>query len=419
MPKEEQLTADSFNLIPDSDGERLQAAFLSILRENGVITRDSEEYHISEQKVFDDIGRLGLFSFYYNGWSGRGNLSHIILDEDLIASIWCPSDAATPYGQGKVRDPLTNLGHAYGNCDVCPSKSLLGFNSGHSNLPRTMEQGRRDIETPDTTEYAEESTSEACEECQGYMASWFAEKVRENPNYLWMLGGSGLLLDIPTDYTVPGEFEDYDIIELAVGSDPPSEVETDDDFIASHEGQMDSLGLEDEGEFLFNAIIAFQLNVDFDFEEVKLNCRCEGPMKMSQELDIVLSDYENQQVVVIETTAENEVSSSKLRNKHNVILQLHALQNQYSELDIQYIYLTTGSYPDDLHEDSATLDAQENLSDLGISVNVISRPKDVSQDDLDPNTLNHRGSADFIENFDSLYERLLSDCREKVEAFMT
>jgi hypothetical protein len=93
------------------------------------------------------------------------------------------------------------------------------------------------------------------------------------------------------------------VLELATGSDPPSEIETDDNFIAGHEGRMDSLGLDNEGEFLFNAVIAFQLNVDFDFDEIKLNCRCEGPVEMSQELDIVLTNFENQQMVVIETTA--------------------------------------------------------------------------------------------------------------------
>lgn len=419
MPEQEQLTADSLTLVPDSDSERRQSAFSSLLRNNGVITRDSERYTISERTVFDDIGHLGLFSFYYEAWSGQGDLRHVILNEDLIASIWCTDDAATPYGRGKVRNPLIHLGHAYGNCSVCPAKSLLRYNSAHSSFSFTIEEGRRGIDTPDTAEYAKEATSEACEDCQEYMSSWFSEKVREDPDYLWMLGGSGLLHRIPTDYTVPGKFEDYDILELAIGSDPPSEIETDDDFIAGHDGRMDSHGLDNEGEFLFNAVLAFQLHVEFDFDDLKLSCSCEEPVKMVHELDIVLSDFENQQIVVIETTAENEVNSAKLRRKHNVILQLHALQNRYEELDIQYIYLTTGAYPDDLHEDSATLDAQENLSDLGICVEVISRPDNVSQTDLDPSALNHHGSKEFIENFHSLYESLLSECREEVERFMT
>ncbi|WP_158544865.1 hypothetical protein [Haloferax sp. Atlit-47N] len=420
MSDGERLTADSLTLVPDADGERLQSVFSALLQENGVIEQESEEYRIAEQAVFNDIGQLGLFSFYYDGWSDQGELSYVILDEDLIASIWSTDDSVTPYGRGKVRYPLKYLGHAFGNCGVCPAKSFLGFNAGQSNLEFSFEEGIEGIKVPNTAEYAEKASGEACDTCQEYMSSWFSEKVRDNPDYLWALGGSGLLHRIPTDYTYtfPDEFEDYDVLELATGSDPPSEIETDDNFIAGHEGRMDSLGLDNEGEFLFNAVIAFQLHVDFDFDEIKLNCRCEGPVEMSQELDIVLSDFENQQIVVIETTAENEVSSSKLRNKHNVILQFHALQNRYEELDILYLYLTTGSYPEDLHEDSATLDAQENLTELGISVDVVSRPDDVSQTDLDPNALNHHGSKEFIENFDSLYESLLSECSKKVERFM-
>lgn len=419
MSTDEQLTTDSLTLVPDRDGERLQSAFSSILRENGVITRDSEEYHIDEREVFDDIGRLGLFSFYYDGWSGQGDLSYVILDDNLIASVWCANDTVIPYGRGKVRYPLKQLGHAFGNCSACPTKSFIGFSSGVSNLEHSVGKGMTDIELPETDDFAVEESDKACSECQEFMSSWFAKKVRENQDYLWAIGGSGLLHNIPSDYTIPGEFEDYDVLELATGSDPPSEIETDDDFIASHDGRMDSLGLDNEGEFLFNAIVAFQLNVDFDFDDIKLNCKCDEPVKMSQELDIVLTDFDTQRITVIETTAENEMDSGKLRRKHNVVLQLYALQNRYTDLSIQYIYLTTGSYPDDLHENSATLDVQQNLSELGIRVDIVSRPTGVSQTDLDPNSLNHHGSSNFSKNFDVLYDSLISECREKVDEFFS
>jgi hypothetical protein len=419
MLGEERLTADTLTLVPDWDSERLQSAFSVILLENSVIIKNSDEYQIAEQNVFDDIGRMGLFSFYCHGWNDKGNLSYVILDDDLVASIWCADDAITSYGSGIIRYPLTHLRHSFGNCGACQTKSLIGFNLGQSRIGSTLDDRMSGIEVPDTTEYTEEGTNDACEDCQEYMSSWLAEKVRDDPNYLWGLGGSGLVHRIPTGYTIPGEFEDYDVLELATGSDPPSEIKTDDDFIARYEGNRKTLGIDNEGEFLFNSVLSTRLNVDFEFDEIRLNCKCQEPVKMSQELDIVLCDYEDQRIVVIETTAENEMDTSKLRNKHNVALQFHALQNQYNDLDIQYIYLTTGSYPDDLHEDSATLEVQKNISDLSISTEIISRPDSVNQDDLDPNALNHEGSVVFSEKFNELYNSLVSECRDRVGKFMT
>lgn len=420
MSEERVLTQDSFTFVPDPDGERLRNAFSNILRENGVvdIAAESGAYEVIQEDILREIGRLALFSFYYENSKESGDMSYLILDDDLVASVWHDDKTETPFGKGKIRDPLSHMRHAFGNCPSCATKAYLGYNLGKSRLGELLPDQMNGIELPETESYAEDHSNSSCEECQQYMGEWIAQKVRENPDYLWAFGGSGLTHEIPMDYTIPGEFEEYDILELVTGSDPPAEIEVDDDFLAREDIETEDLGLDIESEFLFNCVVGTLLFVEFDFDDLELNCKCRLPFQMSQELDIVLTDYESQKMVIVETTAENEIDTGKLRNKHNVILQFQSIIEDLPNLDILYLYVTTGNYPEDLHTESATLNVQESLSELGFKMEMISRPEDINVDDIDPDLLYHQGSSHFEEKFGRVYDSLLDDCVNKVEEFV-
>lgn len=431
---EEFLPDDDLEVLPDPDGQRIRNTIQGILSENNIIESDSGGTpSISDQDMLSQIREMALFSFYFEGWETDGGildeLNYMILDDELIATIWTNRSNLRPIHSSKIiRRPLEHMDHAFGHCPACPTKSFIGYNLGNSNIHRTTLEQMEDVEIPDTSAYSKSALfcdsfgidHNTCQVCQEYMSDWLADKIRKNPDYLWALGGSGIPFAIPAEHGItygPDDREEYTLFDLLAGGEPPAEVEETDSVLEQSDADTMRVGLSSKAEAVFNVTLGIELFVEYGFDRFEANCKIREPVKFGQETDIVLFDSADQKLLIIETSAENRIRGSRIRDQESLALQLHALSERYEALDVCLIYLTTGKYPDDLDTDSATKEAHEWISGSEISSEIVSCPDSVSVGELSHTGINHIGSAKFTDVFTTLHSSLVEDCHEVVSKF--
>lgn len=388
---------------------------LKRLDEVGVLFTDDTEIKDFEEEAFDDVGHLSFFAFFYHEREDdKRSWMYLLLDEEYVASLWIDkTELMAPATSSRVRpNPLEDMSHAYGHCDVCPAMNFLGYNLGKSELGEVL--GRtEDIETPHTSPYGNYTDEDAgnCLDCQEMMAEWFVDKIKEDTNYLWGMGGTGLVHKLSLDR------EERNIIDLIVGREPIVEVEEPDEELNKAEiNQLDEVGTVEQGpEYFFNILLAIYFSQKFNFDDFQVNCKMREPIDSSFEYDVFLIDYESQDLVVIETTAEGRLDGSRLRKKQNAALQLQAIQARYDELDTLYLYVTTAVY-DDLYTESATRAVQESLE----PIKIISFPEDdVNSSALEATDAISCPPDEFGEEIRTLYDYLIYEIDDQLSKFIS
>lgn len=395
---------------------------LHLLEQADVILRDgNEKIPRIDKDAYQELAYLSFFAFYYREKVKHSNpqdWGYLILGEDQFASLLSDSSQLiSPIHSARVkRQPLEDLGHAFGHCMTCPAKTFLGNNMGKSNIAETVGLVQ-DIESPNTYEYSmysEEGNDRwshdeygDCNECQKFMSKWFRNAVQEEVNYLWGMGGTGLVHQLNIDT------EEYNVLEAIAGREPPIKtVKQEYSLLARDQEQLEEQRSEHPGpEYIFNLLLAISFCVEYDLDDFKLNCEIHCPKKLSFEYDIILLNYEAQKLVVIETTAESKMDTSDLKTKQNAALQIQILAQLYG-FEILYIYLTTAT-DEKLSSSSGTTLVQEEWD----TVQTICCPTDIDLDVLDPERAVHHSPEAFGTEFRRLYDSLVARCQKEIEAF--
>ena len=396
---------------------------LHLLDEAGAVSKgDDEKITDVVKDTFSELEYLSFFAFYYReriSPDDAQDWGYLILGEDLFASLLSDEDVLrSPIQSAHIkRQPLSDLGHAFGNCQICPAKTFLGSNLGNSNVGESVGLVQ-DIEIPNTFEYSmysEEGNQRwshdeygDCSECQEFMSVWFREKIREQEDYLWGMGGTGLVHELSLDT------EEYNILEAIAGRTPQIETLEDDfSLLQRDKGQLDERINTDPGpEYVFNLIIAAKFCAEFEFDDFKANCEISEPYELVSEYDVLLINYDLQKIVVIETTAQSKISSDHLRKKHTAAYQLSTLAEKY-DFELQYIYVTTGK-EDDLRPESGTTLVQNEWDVMEI---VCCQP-DNELSILNADRAINTSPSEFGEEFRDLYETIAEETKAHISSFV-
>lgn len=337
-----------------------------------------------KEKKFQSLFELVFFGFFYEGnrVDEERDYLYVTLSDNQIASLLTDkSILESPSTGSRLRDhPLRDMAHAYGHCEICPAKGFLGKNLGLSTLKD--EVGRaEDIEVPDTYPYSvydfrknltdiPKGEAESCNNCQSYMVEWLNSKIQEDVNYLWGLGGTGMVHKFKLN-------SDYNILDVLVGKEPPGDFEVDSINISDRtKRQSDgNLDVENGVEPTFNLLLAMYLANRLGFDDYWVNCKIRKPYSVKYELDVILIDYTKKIFVCIETTGEREIDDGRFRQKQRAANQLQALADEY-DWQQHYIYLTPGDISD-IREGTAerlTYESNNSFEVVGTPPDIDTRP---------------------------------------------